>query len=313
MERHAFLRAQEWLLRLPNDGDGSAGSPAADNASAAAAGSSARPAVTAFVGAASLHFSPAEQSPQATQFSGKTSDMTHISVLEPCLAPERRGAGTASSQHGSPPLLTPTTCVAILHLTFPSSKHPPTALPCAGPLAADAVHLSFAAAAAASGQEDPMQLRLQVDVALQRAADAGGSQPQQPPQQQMQLMLHLDSTQYQLDLRYAARLVAAPQLAPLLLPLAQAGGVAQQQHEGQQEDDTAAGFLAFAQPGAAALPFLTLIFTDACCLNIYPLGWKAAAAHVSKVGGVPSTDCTRCCQRGSSGFPARHIPLLPEH
>ena len=119
-----------------------------------------------------------------------------------------------------------------------------------------------------------MQLRLQVDVALQRAADAGGSQPQQPPQQQMQLVLHLDSTQYQLDLRCAARLVAAPQLAPLLLPLAQAGGVAQQQHERQQEDDTAAGFLAFAQPGAAPLPFLTLIFTDTCCLPFWGLGFK---------------------------------------
>ena len=79
MERHAFLRAQEWLLPLPNLDGCAVASPAADKAAAAAAAAhSGRPAVTAFVGAASLHLSPAEQSPQATQFSGKTSGRTSV-------------------------------------------------------------------------------------------------------------------------------------------------------------------------------------------------------------------------------------------
>ena len=129
-----------------------------------------------------------------------------------------------------------------------------------------------------------MQLRLRVDVALHRSTE-----PHQPPHQQTQLVLNLDGAPYRLDLRCAARLVAAPQLAPLLLPQqGPRGGAAQQQQQQQQQEAGAAGFLTFAQPSAAAaaaLPFLTLIFPAACCLNLYPLGWRGgAAAHISKVG-----------------------------
>lgn len=72
MERHAFLRAQEWLVPLAIDACTAHG-PAAGEAGA---GPTRRQPVTAFVGAASIHISPAEQSAQAHQFAGKAG--THM-------------------------------------------------------------------------------------------------------------------------------------------------------------------------------------------------------------------------------------------
>ena len=158
----------------------------------------------------------------------------------------------------------------------------------------DAVHLQFAVDSQA---RDPMQLRLAVNISLHSPAGSSGSgsssggsgasRAQEQQRQWMDVVLELDGTRYRLALCRAARLVLPQQVAPLLpaaLQQQQLGGSCAAAGNGQQPGGGA--FLALAPP--SSLPFLTLVFPHAC-LNMYPLGWKAAAAHLNKVCSVSLT------------------------
>lgn len=136
-------------------------------------------------------------------------------------------------------------------------------------MASDALHLSFSVK---GGAQDPMQLRLSLQ------------------QQAAGIVLELDGQRYRLVTALAARLVLPSQLAPLLPAAAEQRGT----------------FIALA--AASKLPFLTLVFPHVC-FNVYPLGWKAAAAHLSMVGGSLSGE-----HHGSLLHPPPpHLLCLQEH
>lgn len=259
MDRHEWLKAQEWLAPLSAE---TLPTPAA---------------VTAFAGAASVHVSPAEQQGRPDEFRGEGALRFVLSLC-----------GSRSFKSLRAPLVnlfvafSPLPChVAFLPLSC--------CIP-AGPLAPDAVHLSFAVS---SPSEDPMQLRLRVDVSLPHS---GAEDPAQPPleQQYMRVAACLDGQVYGLFLSQASHLVLPQQLAARLPAAMQAQLSLHAGHGAQRQAAAAAAgagvalrqagghsFLCLAPP--SSLPFLTLVFPHAC-LNIYPLGWKAAAAHVSQVG-----------------------------
>jgi hypothetical protein len=104
-------------------------------------------------------------------------------------------------------------------------------------------------------------------------------------QQSPEVVLELDGRSYRLLLCRAQRMILPRQLASLL-PVTLQQQLGQALPGGSTAADVAQPahrsgcFVSLAE--SASLPFLSLVFPHAC-LNMYPLGWKTAAAHISRV------------------------------